>query len=402
MNIQIPEKLTPLFQSKHRFNVIWGGRDSGKSHTVARLLILKALESKCLILCTRYIQKSIATSSYALLVKIINEYELNRYFDIVDKEIRCIRTGAKFIFQGLWQNLDNIRSLEGVNYCWIEEAARVPYDAFDILLPTIRAEGSQIFITFNPDQLDDPVYDMFITHEMPDSLVIKINWDENPFLTDTSKAQIAFMRENYPDNFDWIYQGNIRATTEARILHNVIIHEFEIDEARQQHFGLDFGFNDPNALIQSYIADNELYLFREYYASGLDPEQLKAKMSTLDWLFGRHIIADSARPELIKMLNATGRYQVASARKNIGQPQKAGAFKWAMAMYLKQFKAIHIHATNCPNASREFPRWSWDIDKNEKILDVVADGDDHTVDAVIYSLEREASIWYRNNFQRQK
>jgi len=396
MQIQIPKKLLPIFQTKKRFIVLYGGRDSSKSHSIARLLVLKSMQEKCIILCTRYIQKSIATSSYALLVKIIHEYGFEKEFDIIANEIRCLRTGTVFQFEGLYQNLDNIKSKEGVKYCWVEEARTVSYDAWRILIPTLRMEDSQFFISFNPDMISDPVYDLFITHQHPDALVIKINYNENPFLSETSKKEIEYMRTNNPDDFKWIYGGNCRETTEARILHNIVIHDFEIDKSRQPFFGLDFGYNDPNALTQSYIYNNELYICREFYENNLDPEELRDKLIKIDWILGQHITADSSQPAMIKLLNATGRFTVTASRKNIGQPQKEGAYKYSMALYLKQFKAIHIHESNCPNACREFPLWSWSTDKNEKILDIVADHDDHDIDAVIYSLEREATTWYRN------
>jgi phage terminase large subunit len=400
MQINIPDKLIPLFTSKARFNVIYGGRASSKSHSVARLLILKALKEKCLILCTRHIQKSIAASSYSLLVKIIHEYELNQYFTIVENEIRCNRTGAKFIFAGLWQNLQNIKSLEGVNYCWTEESSTISADAWRVLIPTIRAENSQFFITFNPDQLDDPVYDMFITNQRDDALVIKINYNENPFLSDVMKTEIEHMKVNKPEDYEWIYGGSVRTTTQARILKNIVIHDFEIDLSREPYYGGDWGGNDPNTLIQSYIYDQELYICREFYECVEDPLTLRDKYLKIEWIFGRNVIADSSRPEMIRFMNSTGRFVFTGSKKNIGQPIKEGAFKFAMAQYLKSFRKIHIHATNCQNAAREFPRWSYKVDKNEKILDVVADFDDHSVDGLIYSHERPAKIWYSNNFKR--
>lgn len=400
MQIQIPKKLLPIIKSRHRFIVIYGGRDSAKSHSIARLLILRAYSENVKILCTREIQNSIRDSAYALLVKIIQDYELSQYFNITREEIRCRTTGSKFIFKGLRHNIEDIKGTEGVDLCWVEEARNVSYDSWRILIPTIRKEGSQIIVSFNPDLIDDPVYDMFVTHKRPDALVIKIDWHENPFLSETSRKEINYMQVNNPQLYDWIYGGNIRATTEARILKNIIIHDFDIDKSRQPHFGQDFGFNDPNAITQSYIYDNELFICREFFKSELDPDQLRENCLSLDWLIRQHIIADSSRPELIKMLNATGCFTVSGSRKNVGQPQKEGAFKRTMALYLKQFKKIHIHETNCPNSAREFHRWSWQVDKNEKILDVVADGDDHTIDATIYALERDATIWYRNFIKR--
>jgi len=400
MQINIPDKLIPLLTSKARFNIAVGGRDSGKSHTIARILILKALNQKCIILCTRHIQKSIKKSSYSLLVKIIKEYEFQKHFDITENEIRCLRTGSKFIFEGLYQNIDNIRSLEDVLYCWVEEANKVSYDAWDVLIPTVRIPGNQFFITFNPDQLDDPVYNMFITHHRENALVIFMNYYDNPFLSNESKDEIEYCKLNFPDKYKWIYLGECRTTSEARILHNIVIHDFDIDMSRQPYYGGDWGGNDPNTLIQSYIYDNELFICREFYESVNDPLALRDKYVVIDWIHGRNIIADSSRPEMIRFMNSTGRFVFSGSKKSIGQPIKEGAFKFAMAQYLRSFKKIHIHETNCPNACREFPRWSYKVDKNEKILDVVADFDDHSVDALIYSHETPAKMWYRTNFKR--
>jgi phage terminase large subunit len=402
LNVRVPKKLIPIFSSKHRFIVLYGGRDSAKSHTIARHLILTAYGKTVKILCTREIQKSIRDSSYALLVSIISKYKLNSYFEITRDEIRCTTTGSVFIFKGLKHNTEDIKGTEGVDICWVEEARNVSYDSWRILIPTIRKEGSQIIISFNPDDLSDPVYDMFITHKRPDAMVIKINYNENPFLSETSRKEIEYMMQNDPDTFSWIYGGDVRATSEKRILHNVIIHDFEIQKDRKHNYGADWGFSDPNTIVQNYIYDNELYICREYFRGGLNPEELKNRYMDIDWIQNKRIIADSARPEIINLMNSTKKFVFVPASKNVGQPQKEGAFKFTMAMYFKSFRKIHIHATNCPNAAIEFPKWSWEMDKNEKILDIVEDGDDHTVDATIYSLEAEATKWYSSQKPQYK
>ena len=400
LKIKLPPILADLPFYTDRYIIIYGGRDSSKSHSVARTLIIKAYTEKCNILCTREIQNSIKDSVYSLLSNVIEEYGLSKAFEIVKDEIRCVTTGSKFIFKGLRHNVTDVKGKEGINYCWVEEGENISSTSLDVLIPTIRKENSQLYITFNPNMIDDPVYDRFITHLRPDSRVIKINYNDNPFLSETSKKEIQYCKENDIEKYKWVYLGECRTTTEARILHNIVIHNFDIDTSRQPHFGLDLGFNDPNALTQSYIYDNELYICREYYSNQLDPEELKSKLSNLEWITGKHIICDSSQPAMIKMFNSIGKFTVAGSRKSIGQPQKEGAYKYAMAMYFKQFKKIHIHETNCPNACREFPRWSFQVDKNENIHDIVQDGSDHTLDSTIYALERQASIWYRSNFKR--
>jgi phage terminase large subunit len=214
------------------------------------------------------------------------------------------------------------------------------------------------------------------------------------------KKEIEHMKETSPDLFDWVYGGNIRTTTEATILHNIVIEDFEIDESRQMFYGSDWGHIDPTVVTQSYIYDNQLFICKEFYKTRLDPEQIKQEFINLEWIRGKNVIADSARPEIIKMLNSTGRFMFTGAKKNIGQHQKVGNFKFSMAMFLQQFNKIHIHKSNCPNGAIEFLGWSWDQDKNGNMLDIVRDGSDHVVDSVIYSLERPAKVWFSSNIKR--
>ena len=296
-------------------------------------------------------------------------------------------------------NIESIKSTEGIDIAFVEEANTVSHESWRILIPTIRKENSQILISFNPNQLADPVYQMFITNKHPDALVIPINYNENPFLSETSKKEIERMKSNDPDLFSWIYEGNIRSTTEATILHNIVIKEFEIDMSRQMYYGADWGYQDSNAVSQCYINDGELFICREFYKNNLDPNQLRDELLKLEWLYNKHITADSSRPEIIKLLNATGRFSFSGARKNIGQRQAEGAFKFTMALYLKQFTKINIHPS-CTNAAREFLSWQWQTNKNEEILDIVLDGNDHYIDSIIYALERPASQWFRSNIRR--
>jgi len=400
LQVKLPPKLIDLPFYTQRYVVLPGGRDSAKSHSIARVIVSKGYQESKLILCTRQIQNTIKDSVYLLLKNIIIEMGLEKAFKFLDNEIKCLTNDTRFIFKGLKHNTEEIKSLEGVDICWVSEAKTVSHDSWRILIPTIRKENSQFYIDYNPDQVDDPVHDMFIVHERADSIVIPMKYSDNPFLSETSKKEIDYMKSNNPEDYNWIYGGNVRNTTQSRILNNIVIHDFEIDVSRQPLFGGDWGYNDPCTLSQSYVYDNELFICREFYETNLDPDMIKDRYSKVEWIRGRNVIADSARKELIALMNTTGMFTFTSAKKSIGQPIKEGAFKFAMAMYFKQFRKIHIHETNCPNACKEFPRWSFETDKNDKILDMVRDGDDHVIDSVIYSHETPARIWYRTNFKR--
>lgn len=174
--IQIPIEYRPLFDPSRRYFAIHGGRGSLKSHTVARRLLIAARQSKKRILCTRELQKSIKDSVHKLLADIINEYGLTD-FDVKKESIINTVTGSEFIFTGLRNNVTEIKSMEGIDYCWVEEAQSLSEASIDILTPTIRKKGSQIIFTFNRLNELDPVYVKFVLNKSNRTCVINVNYD---------------------------------------------------------------------------------------------------------------------------------------------------------------------------------------------------------------------------------
>ena len=399
LQVKLPEKLMDMPFYNERYVVLYGGRDSGKSHAIARTLIIKAYTEKCNILCCREIQTSIKDSVHSLLALVIKDFGLSKAFEVTKDEIRCITTGSKFIFKGLRHNIEDVKGKEDIKYCWVSEARTISEESWNILIPTIRKEGSQFFIDLNPDQEDDPVYQRFILTDRPDVKKIKVCYYDNPFLSDTSKQEIDYLQRTSPDLFKWIYGGEIRETTEATILHNIVVHDFDYIDGKVLHTGADWGFNHATTIMQSFISDNELYVYREYYKTGLDPDELRNEFLNIEWIKGRDVFADSARPELIKLMNATNQLKFHAVRKSLAGNSDGKKYNFGMALYLKQFKKIHIHKTNCPYAAREFKKWSWQVTKEGKILDVPLDLEDDTVDSVKYSLENNASRWFQTNMK---
>ena len=174
MNFELPEKLLFLLTEKARYKVAYGGRGSGKSWTVARCLLLLALKSRVRILCTRQLQTSIANSVHKLLSDSINLLELDNMFEITRDAIRC-KNGSEFFFKGIQNNINEIKSIEGIDYCWVEEAQSVSSESWEVLIPTIRKEGSEIWITFNPDREEDATYQRFIKNNPPNSIIQLVN-----------------------------------------------------------------------------------------------------------------------------------------------------------------------------------------------------------------------------------
>jgi len=174
--IKIAKEFQPLFDPQWRNIVYYGGRASLKSHSVARALLIRGQQEKLRILCTRELQKSIKDSVHKLLADLIDEYQINDY-EVLKDSIKHKRTGTEFIFLGLRLNVLEIKSLEGIDICWVEEAHAITEQSIDVLTPTIRKEGSQIIWTFNRLTELDPVYVKYVMNKPDNTFAMKVNYE---------------------------------------------------------------------------------------------------------------------------------------------------------------------------------------------------------------------------------
>jgi len=179
MRAEFPEKLAFLFQPK-RYKVAWGGRGSAKSWSIARALLIIAAQKTKRILCAREFQNSIQDSVHKLLSDQIEALGLSDQYEIQKTTIIHRLTGSEFIFSGLRHNVDSLKSKEGIDIVWVEEAQMVSSFSWDKLIPTIRKEGSEIWISFNPELETDETYKRFVLNPPTESVVAKINWRDNP------------------------------------------------------------------------------------------------------------------------------------------------------------------------------------------------------------------------------
>jgi len=244
-----------------RNRVLYGGRSSSKSWDAAGMAVYLASNYKVKFLCTRQFQNRIEESVYSLLKTQIDRFGLTHEFRVLNNKIIHRGTGSEFIFYGLWRHIDEIKSLEGVDVCWIEEAHNLLETQWVILRDTVRKQGSQFWIIFNPRLATDFVYRRFVLDPPPRTLVRKINYDENPFLSETIRETIEEVRDEDPDEFQHIYLGQPRTDDDQ-----VIIKRRWIEAAIDAHkaLGLEpsgarrIGFDvadegvDKNATVQAY------------------------------------------------------------------------------------------------------------------------------------------------------
>ena len=194
---------------KKRYKGLRGGRSSGKSWAIAAALIAISTEYRTFIVCAREIQKSIKESAQKLLVDTIRLYGLESQFEVTNTEITNNVTGSRFIFIGLKNNPESVKSLEGAHIVWVEEASQVSEESWEILIPTIRKKGSQIWASWNPDSPSDYVEKLF-NPTNPDCVVEHINYLENPFCSQEIIKHAEKMRIEDPSKYEWIYLGGYR------------------------------------------------------------------------------------------------------------------------------------------------------------------------------------------------
>jgi phage terminase large subunit len=256
MPSQFPSKLKFLFEP-HRYKVAYGGRGSGKSWGFARALLMQGTEKPLRILCAREIQKSIKQSVHTLLKDQIQELGLGQFYEVIETSIRG-RNGTEISFTGLATNtVESIKSYEGVDIVWIEEAQTVSKRSYDILIPTIRKPNSEIWITFNPYMDTDDTYKRFIINKPPNARIEKVNYSDNPWFPKVLEVERARCRVQNPEDYENIWEGATKAAADGAIYHNEIriaqeegrITNIPPDSLLKTHIVMDLGWNDSMAII---------------------------------------------------------------------------------------------------------------------------------------------------------
>lgn len=316
--IEIPIEYKRLFDNDWREAGIYGGRYSLKSHTVARFLLIKARMEKTRVACFREFQNSISESSHQLLSDLIKQYGLHE-FKVTDKSIINEINGSDFLFKGLHHNEQSIKSIEGIDIAWVEEAQTISRSSLDVLTPTVRKPGSKIIYTYNRLMEDDPVHVRLVLEGRPNTLIINANYDiaeKYGWLPDVIRAEIEDDKKNRPSLFrhKWLGEPN---TLERKIYKGWRIIDDIPFEARLWRRGMDFGYtNDPTVLEDIYEYDGGYIIDETIYSTGLSNKMIFDKVQVLTEP-KTLVIADSADPKSIDELSLYG-MNIIGAKKGPG------------------------------------------------------------------------------------
>lgn len=363
-----------------RYKGAHGGRGSGKSHFFAELLVEDCVANPGLrAACVREVQKSLKNSVKLLVEDKIKSLGLSG-FEVLEAEIKT-PGGGVIIFQGMQNHTaDSIKSLEGFDRCWVEEAQSLSQRSLEMLRPTFRKSGSEMWFSWNPNKPTDPV-DALLRGDMPpaDSVVVEANWSDNPWLPDELRTDLEDDRRRDPDKFAHVWGGAYALNAQARVFRNWKVEAFDTPADAVHRFGADWGFAiDPSVLIRCHVEGRTLFVDQEAWEVGCEIDKTPALFDKIEgsrkWL----IRADSARPETVSYMQRQG-FKIVSALKGPGSLEDGVEF-------LRSFDIV-VHP-RCVNVAKELALYSYKIDPHtEEILPVLDDKNNHTIDALRYALE---------------
>lgn len=380
LDIPTARVFLPLLEPA-RYKGAWGGRGSAKSHFFAGLWLDESVRQKLDFVMLRETLKSLEFSVKKLLEGKIVQHNAGDYFEVQDRRIKS-KLGGVTIFEGMQNHTaDSIKSLEGFDRAWFEEAQNASDNSLTLLRPTIRKPKSELWFSWNPNLATDPIDALLRGDEPPkDARVVKANYSDNPWLPDELKDEMEFDRRRDPDKYAHVWLGEYQRNSEARVFKNWRIEEFDVPDDAIIRQGADWGFSvDPSVLVQSYITGRTLYIPHEAYMIGCEIDSLPDLFRTVPDAEKWWITADSARPETISYMQKHGFPKMGAAIK--------GAKSLEEGVQFLQSYDIVVHP-RCKHTIQELTLYSYKTDPlTGVVLPALEDKDNHVIDAVRYANE---------------
>ena len=387
VQVKLPEKIVSALgapRGSYQYRVLKGGRGSGKSVGAATVALIWGYAEKLTVLCVRQFQNSIRDSFYKELVEALesNPWLADHY--IVTKESITGKNGTSFIFKGLDRNPQSIKSVAKIDLTIVEEGEDIPELSWINLEATVfRQPKSEIWCVYNPRKENSPVDNRFVKNPSPNSIVVDVQWDDNPFFPERMEVlRQRDMRIFDPATYAWIWEGAYLTNSKSQVFHGRYeVKDFTPDDKWTMVQGLDWGYSqDPTAMIRAYVHDECLWISHEAGDVGVELDDV-AKVAAQIPDFHRYATrADSAQPAMISHVKGKGLPRLEPAKKGKGSVEDG-------IQFIRSFRRVYIHP-RCKRTLEEFNLYSWKTDRmSGDVLDVPVDAFNHWIDALRYSLE---------------
>ena len=333
-------------------------------------------------------QKSLKNSVKLLVEDKIRAHGVSHLFTILEAEIKT-PGGGTIMFQGMQNHTaESIKSLEGFDVAWVEEAQSLSQRSLDLLRPTIRKAGSELWFSWNPNRPDDPV-DVLLRGENPPrgAVVVEVNYSDNPYLPDDLEAEQEDDKVRDPDKWAHVWGGHYSLNSEARVFRNWTVREFDAPADAVHRFGADWGFAiDPTVLVRCHVEGRELFVDHEAWEVGCEIDKTPALFDKITGARKWLIRADSARPETVSYMKRQG-FRITAAIKGTGSIEDGIEF-------LRSFDIV-VHP-RCARVIEELTLFAYKTDDHTgEILPVLEDKNNHTIDALRYALEELRRTGYK-------
>jgi len=378
--VNLPEYASDLWQPFR--HLAWhGGRGPGKTRTVATGLIIQSMERHERVLCGREFQRSIRDSSKRVLEDEIDRLGVRKAFTSTETEIRGPHDSL-FLFSGVRGNASALKSIEGVTTFWGDEAQAFSQASIDTVVPTIRAPGSRLIWTWNPDLPTDPIDVMFRGENgpPPNSIVREVNYPDNPWFPEELRVEMEYTRSRDIDKYNHVWLGQYRRNSEARVFKSWRVEPFDSPTNVDYRIGADFGFSiDPSCAVRCWIDGRNIHIDYEAYGHGVEITNLPQLFMSIPEAEKWWMTADSSRPETISYLRQHGFPRIAPALKGARSVEEG--VEW-----LKSYDII-VHP-RCKHVIDELTLYSYKTDPlTGQVMAELADKDNHMIDALRYATE---------------
>jgi len=387
---EFPEKLRVLF-APARYKILYGGRGGAKSWGAARALLIQAAASPLRVLCAREFQNSITESVHHLLQVQIMAMGLEPFYEVQNSAIRGAN-GSEFLFAGLRNNISRIKSFEGIDRVWVEEAQTVSKSSWDTLIPTIRKDCSEIWVTYNPELETDDTHQRFVVNPPHDAVVVKVNWSDNPWFPETLRKEKEELKARDPDGYQNIWEGHCRLALEGAVYANELrraqeegrIGSVPYDAERLVHTFFDLGWADNTSIWFAQTVGAELRLI-DYYSNAQMPIQhYLGVLQDKGYAYGTDWLPHDARAKTLATGRSVEEIMLAAGRRvrivpNLSITDGINAARTV-------FNRCHFDQAKCAEGLQSLRRYRFDVDVETRQLSgkPLHDFHSHAADAFRY------------------
>lgn len=388
--VAFPEKLQFLFKPA-RYKILYGGRGGAKSWGVARALLIAGTMEPLRIMCAREFQNSILDSVHHLLKTQIEDMGLTAFYNIQNSSIAG-RNGTEIVFVGLKNNVSRIKSYEGIDRVWVEEAQTVSKSSWETLIPTIRKEGSEIWATFNPELDTDETYQRFVVEPPKDAVVVKMNWSDNKWFPEVLERERLELKERDPDSYRNVWEGECRSTLQGAIYAKEIRAAEEEGRIRTVLYDVlkpvttfwDLGWADNTSIWFAQTVGQELRLI-DYYSNNQQPLQHYIEvLQNKHYVYGTDWLPHDAKAKTLATGRSVEEMMTAMGRRVSITPNLSLFDGISAARTI--FNRCYFDKDKCSEGLQDLRHYRYDIDPESKQLSgrPLHDHHSHAADAFRY------------------